>query len=263
MRVFVIEDKSFQKYFDLFKDRKTGEMDIRCFPGVINGIQRATNYVKKEWIETLNAQQEKKGWCREYAKTIETELQNNGMVGIVEADDKNMYVNFVEKGIPRFDMKKGLLSGKNAAKHGGKFAIVPFQRGTPSAQHLSAMPIRIYEQVKKIDKRDIARRYRTIGIGANLNASTKKRIHSKGFGLKRASKKSIYEGMLKVGSVGHTSYMTFRIVSKKSIGWIYPGSIPIKIFDTVEKKVEPYVKKFMEEGLKSDTDAGLQYLERG
>jgi hypothetical protein len=272
MRVFAIEDKNVQRFFNLFRERKTGKMDVRYFPGVVQSIQRATNVVHKEWISLLNKQEKKKGWCRQYAETIGYELRNQGMVGYVYADDKNMYVRFIENGIPRFDMKnppngRGLLNSPRTrmGKH-GKYNIVPFRHGSPGAQHMRNLPIAVYEKAKNLNKGDIAKRYRTIGIGETLTlkgGSEKKRIHSRSRGLKGKRGGSIYEGLLRAGSPRHTSYVTFRVISRRSTGWIYPGSPPMNIFSTVEKKVSPIVNKIMKEGFKADIEMGLQYMKRG
>jgi len=272
MKIIILEDKNLQRYFDLFKNRDTGKMDIRYFPAVINGIQRSTNYVKREWIQLLNNQTEKKGWCREYAATIASELRDQGMTGFVYADDKNMYVKFVEKGIPRFDMKnppngKGLLnSPRTRVGKKGRYNIVPFRHGAPGAQHITNMPIAVYEKAKNLDRGEIAKRYRTIGIGGSIATQggiVKKRVHSKASRLKGKKGRSIYEGLIKTGSAKHTSYVTFRVISQHSTGWIYPGSKPMNIYDTIEKKVQPVVKKILSESLKADAVGALKFIGKG
>ena len=65
---------------------------------------------------------------------------------------------------------------------------------------------------------------------------------------------------MKSGSKDHSQYVTFRVVSKNSTGWINPGSPKVNIFNTVVRKVKPGITKIMNDGIKLDTEAGFEYL---
>ena len=260
MNIYFIENKEVQQVLKFFESRRK----FSHLPGTVNAIAQSVKFAKQKWVNIIISSTAKKGWGREYIKTIDDDF-DNPLSATVFADDKNMYVNFIENGIKRFDMKPGLLGGKNAAKHGGKFAIVGFKHGTPGAQNMDSMPVTIYTKVKNITKSDIMKSYKVIGIGENLNLTTKKRVHNKANSLKdlrgsNSGKTSKYEGLMKSGSKDHSQYVTFRVVSKNSTGWINPGSPKVNIFNTVVRKVKPGITKIMNDGIKLDTEAGFEYL---
>lgn len=226
-------------------------LEIQSFPGLENSIKISANMVQREWVKTIKNSKAKNGWKNEYIKSIHINFENE-MSSEIYADE-NKYINFIENGIKRFDMKPYLLRNPNSED--GKRTIIFMRKGIPGTQHIQNMPVTTYQKIKKMSKEDLIKRYNTIGIGNIMQLKTKqvkKRIKNK------AEK---YEGLYKVGSKGHSQFGTFVSVSKKSVGWIYPGSTPIKIFSVVSRKVEPKVKKILQDGLKMDIEARLKYLE--
>ena len=65
--------------------------------------------------------------------------------------------------------------------------------------------------------------------------------------------------MVKVGSARHTQYGTFRVVTKDSPGWQFPGVPPAKVFESISRKLEPKVKKLLQEGLALDLREGFKF----
>jgi hypothetical protein len=225
------------------------------FPGLTNAIKISANMIQKEWIDTIQKSTAKKGWKSEYIRAIHINFENE-LNAEVYADENNKYVNFIEDGIKRFDMKPGLINGpKSRQGKNGRYNIVFFRKGVPGTQHIQSMAQTTYTKVKKMSKDDVIRRYKTVGIGEKIQLKTKtvkKRVKtktSKGPG-----------GLQKIGSRGHSQYGTFRVVSQQSSGWIYPGVPAIKIFSLVSRKVKPTVKKIMQDGLILDIKSGLEYL---
>lgn len=162
----------------------------------------------------------------------------------------------------------GLLQGPHSrvSDKGIRYNIIFMRKGTPGAQHISNMSREMYTTVKKLDKEDIKRRFRTIGIGNKVDfesGSYSRKIYSSKYGrLESKGKKDIYGGMVKAGSPRHTQYGVFRVVSENSHGWIYPGIPPSPVFSKMSMKMIPIVKSMMQEGLMKDLQTGLEYFNK-
>jgi len=237
-------------------------------PGVMRAVKISANTVMSEWVKAVRECSSKEGFKAQYIKSINIDRQVNVMEATVSAG--GMFVNFVESGIRRFDMKPGLLAGPKARVNakGEPYNIIFMRKGTPGTARLSQMPRNVYTAVKEMDKGEVQKRYRVIGVGdkAPLVQSTnlKQRIHSRGAATYGGGKKDIYKGMVKTGSPGHTAYGTFRIVSKNSKGWIHPGVPAAPVFDKLSARLEPQIKKILQRGLIQDIEAGVNFLkERG
>lgn len=155
--------------------------------------------------------------------------------------------NAVEGGINPFDMKPGLLGGKNAAKNDGKFATVPFRhfKGAKAAERVSKAPNY---------KKDLANVLKNSGLDKVIKDSKGKAIEGKvgvasgtsKLGIKKLKphhKSTIFEGLTKYQknykkSTG-SQLMTFRRVSRNSdpASWLHPGLPGVHLMRDVEKYV--------------------------
>ena len=238
-------------------------------PGLQNAVQVATNKVLKAWVTGVKESGSKEGWKREYIKSINIDRDTAPLESSVSAS--GMFMNFVEEGVKRFDMKPGLLNGPKARMgENGPYNIVFFRKGVPASKTITPMPRSIYQLAQKLDKGEVDKRYRVIGIGgagpfttANLKSkiyktetarlgSTPKKHWKKG--------KDIYKGLVKTGSAKHTVYGTFRVVTKNSTGWIHPGVPASPVFKSITNKMQPEIKKILQEGLSQDILSGLKHL---
>jgi len=233
-------------------------------PGLVQSIRIATNEVMREWVKSVENSNAKDGWKRKYKESINIDKQTDPMEASVSA--KGMFVNFVEKGVKRFDMKPGLLHGPHARRNekGEPYNIIFMRKFTPAAHQVSAMPKAVYAVVKKLDKNDIRKRYRVTGIHGTTplmsGTSLQSRVYTKPAVYKGASGKDIYGGLVKTGSPRHTVYGTFRIVSKNSTGWIYPGAQAVPIYPNLKRRMNKKVKDILQSGLKLDIEEGLNFI---
>lgn len=157
--------------------------------------------------------------------------------------------NAVEQGLDGFDMKPGLLSGKNAkqGKDGTRYNTVPFSWGTPEAlseNFSNIMPQEIYEVVQP----------KKTGRVSNVSTSLKEseipkpfdQIQKKTVKMPKTNelkefqhKNSIYEGIRKRQDsvTKQNSYESFRRVSENSdpASFIHPGIEAVNIFGKVEQ----------------------------
>jgi len=224
-------------------------------PGLTRSIKIAANETLREWVKMVDSSSSKEGWKKKYRDSINIDAQENPLEVSVSAS--GMFVNFVEDGVKRFDMKIGLLNGPKVRFNdkGEPYNIVFFRKGVPTSTRVNPMPKPIYKMAKKLGKSDIMKRYRVVGIG-----DEKRKLYTKADKLKGKSRDDIYGGLLKTGSPGHSVYGTFRIVSKRSVGWIYPGVPASPVYSKLEMVLQPKIKRILKEGLLEDIKAGVDFL---
>lgn len=165
----------------------------------------------------------KSSWGEKYARTIRAEATNTGArVYVDETDPDYMYVEMVEDGVTVWSIKNALLEGKaarrNKALYGTVFVRVPFRWKTPGMTQPSSkvkftgtMSKDIYKKVKAGEK---------MGIEMGNMA-----------------------GLKKMGGPMHSQYMTFRTVSEKSAGWLFPSKPATPVFEKVKKKIEQMINE--------------------
>jgi len=206
----------------------------KSVPNLTRAVRRAANITLRGWVRAVEESNAKPGWKREYQKKINIESQNNPLEAKVSAEGK--FVSFVEDGIKRFDMKPGLLNSPKAKvnKKGEPYIIVSFRHGAPTSQHVPPMPREIHSLMQKVEGSLLPQRIRGIP------------------GLEDYEIPGKYKGMIKVGRRGHEQYRTFRIVTKKSRGWMYPGAPAVPIFNKVKQSVRNEINKEVKEGLIKD-----------
>lgn len=249
MNIYAIEEEKgkFDKLLKL--------LGTKSFPGLSNAVKISANMIQRDWAQNVKKSTAKEGWKGEYIKSININFKDP-LNAEVYADENNKFVNFIEDGVRRFDMKPGLLNGPKARDGvNGKYNIVFFRKGTPGAKNLPAMPKTIYKKIRKAELTQRHKRgdskYKAVLTG--LRGETKKN---------KSGKASIYEGLTKIGGKGQSQYGTFRVITKNSTGWIHPGSPPVKVFSLTKRNAKMKVKKILQEGLSLDIQSGLEYLSK-
>lgn len=177
----------------------------------------------------------------------------------------------LEEGTPERDMKAMLPNSKRArrAKDGSLYLIIPFRHGTPGARGMNAMPKDVYDRVVKFkfSKNVSAPATRVSATGwtvprwfyawqDKLDAKTLRAM-----GLEEPEVKR-YEGMHRMSRRGQTSYLTFRVLSQKSRGWIRPA---VPGFEPLRHAVDGAIAEGMERleaAFEADLCATLGLIER-
>jgi hypothetical protein len=67
---------------------------------------------------------------------------------------------------------------------------------------------------------------------------------------------SIYEGMVKSGSKGHTQYMTFRVITPRSNWWI-PARRGLRVAEAVHAQTAPTVRAMFQSAFRQDVERAL------
>lgn len=160
------------------------------------------------------------------------ELDEAGFLDFRLKNDES-YAEAIEKGTKERDLKQMLATAPKArrAKDGHLYLIIPFRHGTPGTVGLRAMPARVAQMAQALSrskrtgtymepsvtrKGEQVERYR-YRWGGRL---TGKQLADAGLGFQVQRR---YQGLVKFGEAGHSSYMTFRVLSEKSKGWVLPA----------------------------------------
>ena len=217
-------------------------------PMLTDSLMRAANFVQAEWARSIMKSSAKEGWKSQYVDSITIEKTKNLEVDIFT---DSRYATWTEDGIKRFDMKPGILKGK-------KFARIPFRHFAPGSDRRSTMSKVVYDSVKNLkagqklsggDWHNIGRYSRIITVKGKLKQKDM-----------AETKSGKYEGMIKTGAKGHSQYMTFRTVSRNSVGWIYPGVPGVRVFSKLKNRLDMEVKRMMSEGLMQDIQSGVDFI---
>lgn len=219
INIFKVAERLFEKSADLMPRVATNFANMM--------IDKAAEL----WtMKAKNAPERKDGspslWGERYANTLRTDyITGKGGRARVYADESSpdyKFVSMVEDGVTEWSIKDALLAGKaarrNQALYGTVFVRVPFRYRVPgktkeTSSFAGIMPLDVYEKAKK---------------GTTLG---------KEYGR--------HAGLVRFGGSLHGQFMTFRTVSQKSTGWMYPHKQATPVFEEVVEKVEKMIEGAM------------------
>jgi len=247
----------------------------------VNGIAQAT---AARWVEAV---QRAKLWSGEkdaYAKTI-TYKMTGDFTAVVSSDYK--FVQDIETGRPPRDLKRMLDTSSKVrrTRDGARFLVIPFRHNTPGSS--GGMPAAVHglaggmskSSVTGMGQREVGQTVRlspragmtpTKGTPFLSSPSTKQaamtasRTYQLGDRLTKSAMKQAgvgaadrkrYAGMVRMetstpGGAKSSSYLTFRIMSEKSKGWIIPAQPGQNIAEGVAKEMQPIADAFLAEAVK-------------
>lgn len=204
---------------------------------------------------------------REYVQSVTlteyplsaTKILRGGVVPVASVALVGWLPNAIENGISQFDMKPGLLRGRNAkaSKEGGMYNTVPFRHGTPGSTGHAGSPMGSAEQRSGMSPAAAKQLGTTIHNAAKRLSATTTHASSgrtqwgarlpAGVGgakkLKPIHTTDIYAGMVRQEKTyklaTQSQYSTFRRVSTSSASakWIHPGIRPHKFFEAAAKRI--------------------------
>ena len=224
----------------------------------VNAIAQATTANWKEAVLRSNL------WSGEkdaYAKTI-TYRMTGDFTAIVESDYK--YVQDIETGRPARDLKAMLnISMKvRSSKDGARYLIIPFRHNTPgNGAHAKPMSNEVYAQAKALSLSTITGHgRRTSGTGAwslktQAPSTVRQRSYNWGERLAGASIPRNQQGMVRMNTATgqgkkSSSYLTFRVMSEKSKGWIIAPQPGRHIAEGVAKDMQPKAEAAISEAIR-------------
>lgn len=207
----------------------------------------------------------------DYARSI-TERELGPFSWQVSSDSP--HANALEDGMPAYDMKRALQTSAKVriSKDGHRYLIIPFRHGTPgSTSFQSVMPAAVHEAAKALSPSRIKSLFQVpnaIGLhsmSTQQSVMVTRRKYTYGdrlpAGLAEKSKPhhatDRFAGLMRFDKPGggHSTYMTFRVMSDKSTGWIrpaVPGYHPAR--DTADL-LRPKIEAMIQEALQADIAA--------
>ena len=212
----------------------------------VNGIAQAT---ASRWIEAV---QRGKMWSGEkdaYAKTI-TYRMTGDFSAVVESDYR--YAQDIETGRPPRDMKKMLNTSMKVrvSKDGTRYLIIPFRHNADT----------VPQQAKAMSLSTITGHGRRLsGTGASslktkAPATVRQRQYNWGDRLVGPGASKNQQGMVRMntatGGKKSSAYLTFRVMSEKSSGWITKAQPGQYIVRDVAQEMQPVADAFLGEAVK-------------
>lgn len=216
----------------------------------VNAIAQAT---AANWKESVYRAKLWSGEKDAYAKTI-TYRMTGDFTAVVESDYK--YVKDIETGRPARDLKKMLDTSMKVrlSKTGLRYLIIPFRHNTPgNAAHAKPMTDDVFKQAKMLSLSTITGHGRRVsGTGAyslktQAPATVRQRSYNWGERLVGDSIPRNQQGMVRMNTATgagkkSSSYLTFRVMSEASRGWIIPAQpgqfLAKKVADDMRPKAE-------------------------
>lgn len=167
--------------------------------------------------------------------------------------------NALETGLAPYDMKPGLLKGRNAkvGKDGTRYNTVPFRHGTPGSVGHAGTPMGSAERKGGMSRSQAELLGKQIHKAAQrLSATTSspkgatqwgQRLAARTGGAKKLKSHhttDIYAGMVRqektYAQATQNQYKTFRRVSERSdpVKWLHPGIEANRFFEQAAKRVD-------------------------
>lgn len=197
--------------------------------------------VQRIWVnELFDAPQDKhKAWGLKAGETVKVDVKGSKVRIYADEEEidprsgkkKILYMNIIEDGIKSWSIKDALLSSKrvHVSAKGTKYIHVPFRYRVPGAQKKhtyfsGVMPSEIYNIVK--------------GGKTTLKGGEYGRM----------------AGLAKHGREKHSQYFTFRTVSERSAGWVYPAIAGTPVYKKVLSQLEKMFPVVLENFCKAMID---------
>lgn len=175
-----------------------------------------------------------------YAASIKVDVSPDGYSARIYSDDS--MADKIETGIPARDMKRMLDTSlktrvvKNGNHAGQRYMIIPFRHNTPgNTAHAQAMPQAIFNEASQLAKSTVTRmsfRKNQLGVMGftGARAGSKLLVRSREYkwgGRLGADVPKRFQGMVRFktssGGQNSSSYLTFRVMTEWSNGWIVPA----------------------------------------
>ncbi len=227
---------------------------------IFGNVATAVNAVAHEgayrWKDSVNKAKLWSGEKKPYIKSINV-VNTGDFSAEISSDYK--YAAEIETGSPAKDLKRMLQTSQKTriSKSGHKYLIIPFRHNSSGSDaHAPSMPSAIYATAKGLSTSyvmpsgSIKPPQRLSGSGHMVAQNSYKWGGRLPAGLapklKDHHKTDIYAGMVKFDtSTPHaksSAYMTFRVMSDKSSGWIVPAKPGLYLAKNVADKLQPLLE---------------------
>lgn len=182
------------------------------------------------------------------------------------------YVEDIETGRPPRDLKVMLSTSLKVrvSKKGARYLIIPFRHNTPGyTAHAPSMAPHVYAEAKELPASRIkSHGTRLSGTGAwDVNTKAPARVRSRNYvwggrlgkglvpKLQSRHKTDPAAGMVRFSAKGGSTYMTFRVMSERSSGWIIPAKPGLYLAKMVADSLQRSAATDLPAAIERDLDA--------
>lgn len=242
----------------------------QVYPLLTEAVKAIAQQTAVNW---QTAVQNAKLWVNEkdaYAASIQVKM-TGAFSALVWTDYR--YAEQIENGRPARDLKKMLDTSLKVrvGKSGKRYLIIPFRHSTPGQTATGpSMPAHVYKQAKKLDASSVTgMSTRLSGTGA-MDVKTRQfltvpqrsykwggRLAPGSMGPNPRGKTDRYAGMVRFAEPGkkpkYSTYMTFRVMSQDSKGWIIKPQPGQNIARGVVADMQPVAEEIFREAVKRST----------
>ncbi len=215
-------------------------------PKLHDAVMMMALHAREDWMTAIRHAKLWQGERDTYAQSINIE-QTGPFAARVWSEYK--YAQDIETGRPAYDMKVMLrTSTKTRMGKKGLYLIIPFQH------NMKSLPKAVYAAAKALSPSKVTR------MGTRLSASghiVAQRSYLWGGRLKAGSLPQMrrqHAGMVRfdvsTAKASRSSYLTFRVMSESSTGWIIPPQPGQNILAGVVEALRPQAEKAFQDALK-------------
>jgi hypothetical protein len=234
-----------------------GAIAKAIFGNVATSVKSVAHEGAYKWKDSVNKAKLWSGEKKPYIKSINVVSTGDFSA---EISSEYEYAAEIENGRPLKDLKRMLQTSQKTrvSKKGNKYLIIPFRHNVPGSDaHAMDMPSSVYASAESLAPSYVLPTM-SKNSGLRLSASghhVKKYSYEWGGRLpeglmpklKDHHKTDIYASMVKFDtSTPHaksSSYMTFRVMSEKSSGWIIPAKPGLYLAQNVSNQLQPLLEK--------------------
>lgn len=226
--------------------------DSKILPHLQQEVWRVAQQAQTDWMTAIGRAKLWSGEKDNYSSTIDIRM-TGPYSAMVDSDYK--YAEDIETGRPAYDLKRMLQTSSKTrmSKGGKKYLIIPFQHTVAS------MPKEVRPEAKALAPS------RVTGMGTRISAT----------GATVAQAKYAWGGRLKAGAVPQmlrkhvgmvrfdvstkkaprSNYLTFRVMSETSSGWILPPQPGQNIVKGVVDRLRPIAEAAFAKALMADAES--------
>lgn len=247
------------------------EIYARAPPHLSQAVAAVAQQAESDWVDGIyKARGLWQGDKDAYAASIHWKMTGSFSA---EVWSDYRYAEEIETGRPARDLKKMLDSSLKVrvSKKGKRYLIIPFRHNTPGHTATGPdMPKHVYQQARQLAPSTITgQTRRPSGTGAydiksrrllTVNQNTYSwgdRLAAGSMGPNPRGKVDRFAGMVrfertKQNGAKESSYLTFRVMSEDSKGWIIPPRPGLYIVRDVVVRLQPLAEKVFGEAVKRD-----------
>jgi hypothetical protein len=259
----------------------------QVYPLLAQAVRAIAQEAAHNWIDAINVAPLWSVEKQKYIQSIRIDYWADGLRADVIASYK--YASEIESGRPPRDLKLMLNTSTKVrrTKDGTRFLVIPMRHNSPgNAAHAPAMPPSVYALASQMKPSAVtgtgdraAGEVTLLSPGSGMtpspiqtpylsNVGTKKtylvaqnnykwgeRLTGKMLAQSGESKENQrrYAGMVRMKeSTGGSSYLTFRVMSEKSKGWVIPAQPGLYLAKDVAEHLQPVAEAAIAEAMRRE-----------